>query len=77
MQQLVEAAWRREGFTAILVTHDVAEAITLADKVLLIEDGAIARDIAIDLPRPRRRGSADFAALEASILRLVLREGRA
>jgi sulfonate transport system ATP-binding protein len=74
MQQLLESAWRREQFTAILVTHDVAEAITLGDRVLLIEDGAIARDVAIDLPRPRHRGSARFAALEESILQLVLQK---
>jgi sulfonate transport system ATP-binding protein len=77
MQRLLEASWQREGFTAVLVTHDVPEAITLADHVLLIEDGAIARDIAIDLPRPRHRGSVEFAALEDRILRLVLRDGSA
>lgn len=77
MQRLLEASWQREGFTAVLVTHDVPEAITLADHVLLIEDGGIACDIAIDLPRPRHRGSVEFAALEDRILRLVLHEGSA
>jgi sulfonate transport system ATP-binding protein len=73
MQQLLDAVWRRERFTAILVTHDVAEAVTLADRILLIEDGAVARDISVDLPRPRRRGSVDFAVLEERILRYILR----
>lgn len=72
MQQLLEDVWQRERFTAILVTHDVAEAITLADRILLIENGAIARDFNVSLPRPRRRGSAQFAALEESILRPIL-----
>jgi sulfonate transport system ATP-binding protein len=73
MQQLLERVWRDQGFTAILVTHDVAEAVALADRVLVIEDGQIAHDVAVDIPRPRRRGSADLAALEGSILRNLLK----
>jgi sulfonate transport system ATP-binding protein len=73
MQQLLERVWHDQGFTAILVTHDVAEAVALADRVLVIEDGQIAHDIAVDIPRPRRRGSADLAALEGSILRNLLK----
>jgi sulfonate transport system ATP-binding protein len=73
MQQLLERVWRDQGFTAILVTHDVAEAVALADRVLVIEDGRIAHDVAVDIPRPRRRGSADLAALEGSILRNLLK----
>jgi sulfonate transport system ATP-binding protein len=75
MQRLLERVWRDQGFTAILVTHDVAEAVALADRVLVIEDGRIAHDVKIDIPRPRRRGSADLAALEGSILRDLLRSG--
>ena len=56
MQRLVEAAWRRDGFTAVLVTHDVAEAVALADRIVLIEQGAIALDVPVALPRPRHRG---------------------
>ncbi|MGL4288126.1 MAG: ATP-binding cassette domain-containing protein [Phreatobacter sp.] len=74
MQQLLERVWRRQGFTAVLVTHDVAEALTLADRVVLIEDGAIALDIAVDLPRPRRRGSVELARLEELILKKLIRE---
>jgi sulfonate transport system ATP-binding protein len=40
MQQLIEDVWRNRGFTAMLVTHDVAEAVTLADRVILIEGGS-------------------------------------
>ena len=75
MQRLLERVWRDQGFTAILVTHDVSEAIALADRVLLVEDGRIARDIHIDIKRPRKRGSADLAALEGSILGELLRGG--
>jgi sulfonate transport system ATP-binding protein len=75
MQRLLERVWFDQGFTAILVTHDVSEAVALADRVLVIEDGQIAHDIDVDIRRPRQRGSADLAALEGSILRELLRAG--
>jgi sulfonate transport system ATP-binding protein len=73
MQRLLERFWQEQAFTAILVTHDVSEAVALADRILVIEDGRIAQDVTVDLPRPRRRGSSDAAALEGSILRHLLR----
>jgi sulfonate transport system ATP-binding protein len=73
MQRLLERVWQEQAFTAILVTHDVAEAVALADRILVIEDGRIAHDVNVDIPRPRRRGAADLAALEGSILRHLLR----
>ena len=73
MQNLLQRVWVDQGFTAILVTHDVSEAVALADRVLIIEDGRIAQDIDIDLKRPRERGAADLAALEGTILRELLR----
>jgi sulfonate transport system ATP-binding protein len=76
MQKLLEQVWLEQGFTAIMVTHDVAEAVTLADRVLMIEDGAISLDLAIDLPRPRERGSPEVAALEGRILRELTRHAR-
>jgi sulfonate transport system ATP-binding protein len=75
MQRLLERVWRDQGFTAILVTHDVSEAVASADRVLVIEDGRIAHDVKVDIPRPRPRGSADLAALEGSILRHLVQSG--
>ncbi|GBD49000.1 ATP-binding cassette domain-containing protein [Methylopila sp. Yamaguchi] len=75
MQGLVERIWREQGFTAVLVTHDVSEALALADRVVLVEDGAIALDLAVDLPRPRRRGSPELARLEGIILDQLFRTG--
>lgn len=77
MQRLIERVWLDQGFTAIMVTHDVAEAVTLADRVLMIEDGLIALDHRIDLPRPRERGSPEVAALEGRILRELFGNARA
>jgi len=72
MQRLLERVWRDQGFTAILVTHDVAEAVALADRVLVIEEGRIAHDVVVNAARPRERGSAELACLEGSILSHLL-----
>jgi sulfonate transport system ATP-binding protein len=77
MQNLLEQVWRDQGFTALMVTHDVAEAVMLGDRVLLIEDGIITLDLRIDIPRPRRRGSAEIAALEGRILDALFKDARA
>lgn len=68
MQGLVERIWLEQRFTAILVTHDVSEALALADRVLLIDGGRVALDLDVPLPRPRQRGSAELARLEGRIL---------
>ncbi|MFT7721978.1 MAG: ATP-binding cassette domain-containing protein [Roseateles sp.] len=72
MHRLIEQLWRRHGFTALLVTHDVAEAVALADRVLLIDRGGIALDAAVPLPRPRSRTAPGFAALEERVLRHIV-----
>ena len=72
MQAMIERIWQDQGFTAILVTHDVGEAVALADRILVVEQGAIALDVAVDVPRPRRRGDAALAELEGRILDRLL-----
>ncbi len=76
MHRLIEGLWQRHRFTALLVTHDVQEAVALADRVVLIEDGRIALDERIALPRPRSHGDAAFAAIEKRILDRVLQKPR-
>ena len=70
MHRLTERIWTEHGFTAVLITHDVAEAVVLADRVLVLREGEIALDVAIDLPRPRADGSA-VAELQRRILAAV------
>jgi sulfonate transport system ATP-binding protein len=74
MQKLIESVFIEQGFTAILVTHDVTEALTLADRIVLLEEGRIALDLPVDMPRPRRRGAVELAVLEERILRHLLRD---
>jgi sulfonate transport system ATP-binding protein len=71
MQQLIEGLWEERGFTAVLVTHDVSEAVALADRVVLIENGRIALDVLITLDRPRERDSG-FAYFEKLILDRIM-----
>lgn len=72
MQALIESLWQQHGFTVVLVTHDVSEAVALADRVILIDHGEIRLDLAVDVPRPRRRGNARLAELEAEVLNHIL-----
>ena len=72
MQNLLEATRRQDGFTAVLVTHDVSEAVALADRIVVIEGGLLSMDLAVDLPVQDRRGSAGAAAIERAVLDRLL-----
>lgn len=71
MQNLIEKLWTEQGFTAILVTHDVSEAVQLADRIILLDKGHIAKEFRVNLPRPRQKG-IQFAELEQQVLNAVL-----
>jgi len=68
MQRLLEEIWSDAGFTAVLVTHDVHEAVALADRVVVLDGGRVATSRAIALPRPRDRASAAFTGHVSAIL---------
>ncbi|ECG8590355.1 aliphatic sulfonates ABC transporter ATP-binding protein [Salmonella enterica subsp. salamae] len=76
MQDLIVSLWQTHGFTVLLVTHDVSEAVAMADRILLIEDGKIGLDLAVDIARPRRLGSVRLAELEAEVLNRVMQRGK-
>ncbi|NAS07460.1 ATP-binding cassette domain-containing protein [Acinetobacter haemolyticus] len=71
MQNLIEQLWKEQGFTAVLVTHDVSEAVQLADRIILLDQGHIAQDFKVNLPRPRKKSIA-FTQLEQQVLDAVL-----
>ncbi|MBW4502549.1 MAG: ATP-binding cassette domain-containing protein [Scytonema hyalinum WJT4-NPBG1] len=73
MQRLIEEIWQQQQFTAVLITHDVEEAVTLADRIVLIEGGQVTMNLPVPLPRPRQRSHAIFAALVEKILERVLK----
>lgn len=62
---------RTHGSAVLLVTHDVDEAISLADRVLVLEDGRIAVDAGIDLPRPRDTAHPARAGLRHHLLQAL------
>ncbi|MDT9696835.1 ABC transporter ATP-binding protein [Streptomyces sp. P17] len=68
-QRLVGELWQRRGCAVLLVTHDVEEAVLLADRVLVMDDGVIAHEQRIDLERPRGITDPRFAELRAGLLR--------
>jgi NitT/TauT family transport system ATP-binding protein len=70
MQSELLALWQRQRFTAVLVTHDVEEALCLAGRVLVLSrrPARILAELAVDLPYPRHRGSPRFAALRRHVL---------
>ncbi|MEV5979508.1 ABC transporter ATP-binding protein [Streptomyces sp. NPDC052114] len=67
-QRLVDELWQRRGCAVLLVTHDVEEAVLLADRVLVMDDGVIAYEKEIDLDRPRGISDPRFAELRAELL---------
>jgi sulfonate transport system ATP-binding protein len=75
MQRLISSLWQEQKFTALLITHDVEEAVALADRVILIESGKVAMDLNIALSRPRHRGDVACAAIVEHILERVLNPG--
>jgi sulfonate transport system ATP-binding protein len=72
MQGLIERVWREHGFTAVLVTHDVEEAVALADRIIVLSAGQVALDLPVDLPRPRDHAARRFTELKATVLDEVL-----
>jgi sulfonate transport system ATP-binding protein len=67
MHELLLRIWDAHRFTTILITHDVAEAVTLADRIVVLRDGNVALDQKVDLPRHRRSG-AEAARLQNIVL---------
>lgn len=71
MHQLILDLWRQHKPSVLLVTHDVDEAVLLADRVLVLDQGRIAADIAIAQPRPRSAQQPQFQQVRARLLALL------
>jgi sulfonate transport system ATP-binding protein len=68
-QGLVASLWRAHRPAVLLVTHDVDEALLLADRVLVLDQGRIGFDLHVNLERPRRHAQPAFATLRSRLLR--------
>ncbi len=62
--------WQKVGFTALLITHDVEEALLLADRVVVLSErpARIVTEFVVDTPRPRRRDDAALVQLRQTVL---------
>jgi len=68
MHELVLQLWQRHHPAVVLVTHDVDEAILLADRILVLSNGAIGVELPVGLSRPRDRTDPLFETLRAELL---------
>jgi len=70
LQEQLIGVWKRFENTIVFVTHDVDEAVYLADKIVLLDKnpGKIAEVISVDLERPRKRESQEFLEIQESIV---------
>jgi sulfonate transport system ATP-binding protein len=68
MHGLLRELYERHRPAVLLVTHDVDEAVELADRVLVLEDGLISVDLRIDLPSPRSRREPRFQEYRDTLL---------
>lgn len=77
MQRWLEQMWRHHRWTALLITHDVREAVFLSDRIYVLSarPARIVREIKVPLPRPRSLGgdaARQASTLEAEILDIIL-----
>jgi sulfonate transport system ATP-binding protein len=68
MHRLVVRLWAHHGPAVLLVTHDVDEALVLADRVLVLADGQIAFSNRVEAPRPRDRDDPELISLRQRLL---------
>lgn len=71
LQQTLLELHEREHKTVIFVTHDVEEALLLADRILIMDNGTVKNDVPVTLRRPRQAADADFQLLRQKILQAL------
>jgi sulfonate transport system ATP-binding protein len=71
MQRELERLWQERKLTMIMVTHDIEEAVYLADKVVVMSNGRedVREVIPVPLPRPRDRSGKEFVAVREALLK--------
>jgi NitT/TauT family transport system ATP-binding protein len=73
MQEELLRLWESGGYTALLVTHDVDEALYLSDRVLVLSPrpGRVLDDVSVDVPRPRHHDDLILRELRRKVLHLL------
>lgn len=81
LQNWLQGVWAQHSWTALLITHDIREAVYLSDRVIVLSarPATVRLDLAVELPRPRELAittSTEFASLEAQLLEVLHEESR-
>ena len=73
LQHDIGRLWASQGFTGIMVTHDVEEALMLSDRVIVFSPrpATVVADVPVDLPRPRAEDDPAFRELRRHVLGLL------
>ena len=71
LQQTLLELYAAQQKTIIFVTHDVEEALLLADKIIIMNNGTVKSEVPVTLPRPRQAAVADFQLLRQKILQAL------
>ncbi|WP_437880972.1 ABC transporter ATP-binding protein [Pseudomonas sp. LRF_L74] len=71
MHALLLNLWVRHDPAILLVTHDINEAVLLADRIVVLKQGSIEQDIRVPWPRPRQQGAADFDQVRKQLLAML------
>ena len=71
MQNELERIWQEQSVTMIMVTHDIEEAVYLADEIVVMsgEGGGAKKVVSVVLPRPRDRSCREFVEVREALLR--------
>jgi ABC-type nitrate/sulfonate/bicarbonate transport system ATPase subunit len=71
MQRELERIWQEKAVTIVMVTHDIDEAVYLADRIIVMSktDESVRQPIPVSLPRPRDRSSHQFGQVREALLR--------
>ncbi|MFD1811337.1 ABC transporter ATP-binding protein [Rhodococcus gannanensis] len=81
MQSWLQSVWQRYRWTALMITHDIREAVFLSDRVIVLSarPATVVREVRVDLPRPRELSlvtAPEFVALEQELLEVLHEESR-
>ncbi len=73
MQSEIVSLWQRDGFSVLMVTHDVEEALFMANRIIVMSDrpARVKAEIVVDRPYPRHRGDPHLAELRREVLGLL------
>jgi NitT/TauT family transport system ATP-binding protein len=77
LQDYLVHTWVEERRTVLYVTHDIEEAVYLADRIVILKPspGRLTADLRVDLPRPRDRHSTEFLAVKSQVLKEMQSHG--